>query len=389
MANIYDYLTWRGDLPFNKDPLNEIDSLVFSTLAYGEFETILTPSIGEPSLPLAELDQAYAKVMQEKYKDSDPLGFFGEVPKLLHHAATTKRFAHVRLSGFEKQIDFDQSKQFVAMVVTLRKNLHFLAFRGTDTNLAGWKEDLQMSFMDEVPAQQQAADFANKAFESLEGEFYLGGHSKGGNLAVYAAVKASKEQQDRIIAIYNNDGPGFQSHIVESDAYQRILGNIKTFVPRSSPVGLLLEHGGDYTVVASTQKSILQHDPFSWEVSGPRFVSEDGLSKGVLAINNAIRTWLAQVSMEERAEFVKVFCDLIEATGAKTLEDLTNEKLQSAQAILKAYTHMGKDARTNLKKILDIFFKESRKSIRETILDEIDHLLPKKRPPKSISSEQQ
>lgn len=385
---MYDYLQWRGDLSFSKAPLNEIDSLVFSTLVYGEYEGILPSAIGDSAMTLAELAEAYTNNQSLQEPEADPLGFFGEVTTLLQRAAQTRRFANVRLGGFVKQIDFDGAKQFVAMVVSVRRNLHFLAFRGTDLNLAGWKEDLLMSFMDEVPAQRLAAEFASRAFTTLEGSFILGGHSKGGNLAVYAAVKASPGQQDRIIAIHNHDGPGFQRNIIESDAYQRIVGKAATYVPRSSPVGMLLEHGGEYTVVASTQRSILQHDPFSWEVEGTRFVTQEGMSKGVLAINNAIRAWLDQVSKEQRAEFVQTFCDLIEATGARTLEDLTNEKLQSAHAILKAYTHMDKESRTHLRSILDILFKESTKSIRETILEGIDNLLPKKKPPKAMPPDQ-
>ena len=388
MANIHDYLIWRGDLDFDKDPLHEIDSLLLAILAYGEFDNLLPSAIGAGALSLSELSESYKEAKERRGEDTEPLGFFGEVPKLLHEAARTTRFSKLAVSGFTKQIDFEESMQFVAMIFSIREDLHFISFRGTDTNLAGWKEDLLMSFMDEIPAQQQAVDYTDSAFKNLKGSFILGGHSKGGNLAVYAAVKASLEHQDRIIAIYNHDGPGFQPRIVQSEAYQRIVGKIRTFIPRSSLVGMLLEHGGDYTVVASSQRSLLQHDPFSWEVEGPRFVTEEGMSKGVMAINNAIRTWLDQVTLEERAEFVHGFCDLIEATGAKTLEDLTNEKLQSAHAILKAYTHMGKETRTHLKDILDIFFKESRKSIRETILDEIDNLLPKKRPPKQVQGDQ-
>lgn len=387
MGAIGDYLAWRGDVSFSKDQLNEIDSLVFSILVYGELLSIVPSKIGE-GLPLREVARLHARFLSEQDEEPEPIGFFGEVPKLLQEVAETKRFSKVRLSGFEKQIDFDHSKQFVAMVISLSPRLHVIAFRGTDTNLAGWKEDLLMSFMDEIPAQQQAARFATEVFDALEGEFILTGHSKGGNLAIYAALKAPGEHQARIVAIHNHDGPGFHHDMIMSDSYQRIVSKIKTFIPRSSLVGMLLEHGGEYVVVNSRQKSLLQHDPFSWEVMGPHFMPADGMSKTIVAISEAIRTWLGQVGKEDRAQFVHAFCDLIEATGAQTLEELTSEKLQSVQAVVKAYAHMDKDARAHLKEVLDIFFAESRKSIRDTLRGELGHLFSIKRPTKRQNSDE-
>jgi hypothetical protein len=278
--------------------------------------------------------------------------------------------------------------QFAAMVFSMGKKHHYIAFRGTDTHLIGWQEDLWMSFMDEIPAQRTAAAYAQEIFKDFDGKYYLGGHSKGGNLAVYAAVKASYEQRKRINTIFNHDGPGFQSTFIETEEYQQLIKKIRIFIPKSSIVGILLEHGGDYSVVESKQISILQHDPFSWDIEGSHFVYGEGLSKGVLAIKTAIRSWLAEVPKEERESFVKGFCEIIGATGAKTLEDLTHDKLQSASAILKAYSHMSKESKANLKKTMDIFFKESRKSFKETILEEIDHILPKKRAQKSLQSDE-
>jgi hypothetical protein len=156
------------------------------------------------------------------------------------------------------------------------------------------------------------------------------------------------------------------------------LPKIKTFIPRASIVGLLLEQSGNFKVVESRQISIMQHDPLSWAVKGPRFLYGEGLSKSAIAFSNALRTWMAQVTKEERAVFVESLGDLMESTGVRTLEELTQEKLQSTVAILKAYNHMDKETKANLKKLLELFFKESGKSIREVIKDEIEQLLPKK-----------
>ena len=386
MASLYDYLSWRGDIPFSKSAVNEIDSLLFSILSYGHYDKFFSENDNNEAYKLTEIAQQYHSA-ENGNDNQSKLGFFAEVPELLKQVAASKRFANVRLSRYVNTLDSEKSMQFAAMVFSLGKKHHYIAFRGTDTNLIGWQEDLWMSFMDEIPAQRSAAKYAQEIFNEYEGKFHLGGHSKGGNLAVYAAVKSSFEQQKRITTIFNHDGPGFHSTFIESEDYQQLIKKIRIFIPKSSIVGILLEHGGDYTVVESKQISILQHDPFSWEIEGSHFVYGEGLSKGVLAIKTAVRSWLAEVPKEERESFVKGFCEIIGATGAKTLEDLTHDKLQSVSAILKAYSHMSKESKAKLKKTMDIFFKESRKSFKDTILEEIDHILPKKKAQKSLESD--
>ncbi|WP_422477864.1 Mbeg1-like protein [Pleomorphochaeta sp. DL1XJH-081] len=387
MADLYDYLTWRGDITFGRSPLNEIDNLIFSILAYGKYGKIFQNLPDQESLPLVEVAKEYGRREEAQKEKEKNLGFFAEVPLLLEKAAATRRFAKVRLSRFVDELDQNRTIQFAAMVFSMGKNNHYIAFRGTDTNLVGWKEDLQMSFREEIPAQNSGASYLHQVVSELPGVFAVGGHSKGGNVAVFASVKASTEERTRIQAVYNNDGPGFHPEFIESAPYKEMFSRIYVFIPKSSIVGILLEHGGDYSVIGSKQISILQHDPFSWEIEGPHFRKEEGLAKGTLAMKSAIRSWLATVSKEEREQFVKGFCELIEATGAQTLEDLTNDKLQSAYAILRAYTHMGRQSRANLKKTMDILFKESRKSFAETILEGIDHLLPKKHNQKTIESD--
>jgi hypothetical protein len=379
MAGLYEYLAWRGDITFSKCPLNEIDSLLFSILAYGNYDGMFSNSDEHDWISLKEASVSYESVTKGGKHVDESLGFFAEIPTLLERAGKSRRFANVRLGRFVNTLDTDVATQFAAMVFSLGKTRHFIAFRGTDTHLVGWKEDLRMSFMDEIPAQQLAAKYVDKVMGEMEGSFHLGGHSKGGNLAVYSAVKSSVAHQKRILSIFNHDGPGFQPQFIESDGYVKMVEKIHTFIPKSSIVGILLEHGGDHKAVASTQISILQHDPFSWQVEGSHFVYEEGLAKGVLAIKQAVRSWLSEVSREEKEHFVKAFCELLEATGAYTLEDLNKDKLQAAYSILKAYTHMGRESRANLKKTVDIFFKMSRKSFKETFLEEIDHLLPKKK----------
>jgi hypothetical protein len=358
MADIYEYLKWRGDLSFARSTVNPIDTLIFSILSYLDFP--------KEEQTIAHLAKEFEKNPPSE-EQPERLGFFAEIPHLLDVLAQTKRYATVRVHHFAEALDQQESIQFASVVFTVQKQLHVVAFRGTDTHLVGWKEDLLMSFMEEVPAQKKAATFLQRISGELEGKFILTGHSKGGNLAVYAGVQLPQSEQKRVSAIYNHDGPGFHPRVIKSEAYQRMIKVMHTYIPQSSIVGILLEHGGNFSPIASSQVSILQHDPFSWKIEGTHFMVSESLSKGVLALKEAIRSWLNQVSPEERSAFVEAFCELISATGAETLEDLSRDKLQSAYAILRAYTHMSKESRRHLKKSMDLLFEESRKSFAEKI----------------------
>ena len=231
-----------------------------------------------------------------------------------------------------------------------------------------------MSFMDEVHAQKQAVIYVNKICPNLSGKFYFGGHSKGGNLAVYAAIHADEKVRDGIVAIYNNDGPGFLPNTIQSEEYQSMLEKITTMIPKSSVVGMLLEHEEEYKVVNSNETGIMQHDAFSWEVKGTGFVYEECLTKNSLILNSTVRAWLGQLSVEERKFFVKVLFDIIKGTGAKTIGELSKEKLLAANVMIKAYKNMDELTQSHLKKTIELFFVESQKTLRNSINEDIDTL---------------
>lgn len=266
MQTIFDYLEWRGDLSFARDRFNEVDNLILSVLAYSEFDGIVDPQeSGRDSISLLKAAEQFGAKM-DRPSSVDHNRFFKQIPNFLSKAAQTTRFGEIQLSSYENQVNFEQSKQFSAVVFSLNSEQHFIAFRGTDDTLIGWQEDLLMSFMEEVPAQKQAVIYMNRIFSNLAGNFYLGGHSKGGNVAVYAATHATETNQKRITGIYNNDGPGFRANILKNEGYQNILNKISTIIPKSSIVGMLLEHKGEYKVVGSSEPGIMQHNPFTWEL---------------------------------------------------------------------------------------------------------------------------
>ena len=379
MQNIFDYLTWRGDLSFDRDEFNEVDNLIFSVLAYLKFEKIFPGETNGKPRPLNQAAQWFKETVPEATsKERRP--FFKYIQQLLNKAAHSQRFRSIQLSNYVNHVDYEKSKQFSAIVFSINDRRHFIAFRGTDNTLAGWKEDFYMSFLDEVPAQKQAVIYMNQVMSRLAGKFYLGGHSKGGNLAVYAAAHATRAERERILAIYNNDGPGFQTRVTQSLGYQSILAKTSTLIPKSSVVGMLLEHGEEYRVVGSSATGLLQHDAFSWQVAGKCFVDEQGLSSSSLAFNKALRAWLDQIPMQQRAEFVDAMFAIIQSSGARTITDLTKEKWAATDAMIKTYRNMDGETQVQLKKTIELFFAESEKILKSSISTGIDSFISKRFP---------
>ena len=374
MPNILDYLDWRGDLEFQRDPLNEVDNLVFSVLSYMDFAGAV-PTIDEAgSVSLADAAEAI-KQMPDQITAPITSTFFSRLPVLLEKCADSERFRDVRLSHYINRVSFEEAEQFSALVFSIDDTTHFVAFSGTDDTLVGWKEDLQMSFREVVPAQRSAVEYLELVMSHLPGVFYLGGHSKGGNLAVFSAANLPADLQPSILLMYNNDGPGFQRAIIESPGYQRIANRIITFLPQSSVVGMLLNQSGLYQVVESDESGFMQHNAFSWEVVGRNFMYQEGLSASSIKFNTVLREWLDTVPFEEREEFINVLFTILEATGARTLKEFTQDKLANAKTMIAGFKQLEPETQAHLKNLLETFFSEIQKTLRSSITESISGLI--------------
>jgi len=374
MANIFDYLEWRGDLNFGRDGFNEVDNLILSVLAYVEYEGVVSGEIDGQRTTLSKVAEYYQnhRFTSPAFYDNP---FFKKIPDLLQKTAATPRFHDIELSGYVNRIDDENSNQFSALVFSIDAGYSYISFRGTDDTIAGWKEDFEMSFMDEIPSQKQAAEYINAVCPKLEGGFYLGGHSKGGNLAVYAATQVVDKIRHRIKGIFNNDGPGFQADVIQGEGYQGMLDRINTYVPKSSVVGMLLEHGEEYKVVKSSGLGIMQHNALNWEVKGPGFVYEDELTRNSRDTDKALRACLSNLSIEQRSDFIDALFDIVQATGAHTLSELSKEKLNAIDTMVKTFKNMDPSSQAILKRTIDMFFKERQKLFIKSIGDGFDSLL--------------
>ncbi|WP_409969455.1 DUF2974 domain-containing protein [Bengtsoniella intestinalis] len=363
MANIINYLDWRGDLTLAQAPFNEVDSLVLSELVYLDFQGIVSGMDGGDTITIAQAAQAFQKSERGTY-----LGIFvpTQAPLLLEKMGQSARFGHMELSHFVDYIDNEHSLQFAAMTIHTGDGAMFIAYRGTDDSLAGWKEDFLISCMPEIPAQKSALLYAKTVTTQIpRKKIRLGGHSKGGNLAVYAATFVPYKMQHRILHVYSNDGPGFHHAIFDLPQHQRLEGRISTFVPASSVVGIFMQHEEDYTVIKSNQLGFLQHDGFSWEVLGSEFIHLEELSKGGQYFDQAMQSWLDALSITQREQFIESLFHILTASGAQTLGDMRTDAHKTALAMVRATVDMDKPTRDALLHAVGLLFRTNLQVRRE------------------------
>lgn len=358
MANFMDYLSWRGDLTMQQSPLNEVDGVILARFSYAPFECAAdafseeNPTIGSVCAKLLAVEDLKSRLTQE------------DDWALLQTLMQCPRFRSLRLLAHENKLDLESQTQFSAVTVQISDDQYYIAFRGTDRTLVGWKEDFNMSFVHPVPAQTLAVEYFTAIANTVCGELFLGGHSKGGNLAVYASAFCPADIQPRIRAVYNFDGPGFDACVLDTASYQAVCSRVHTFVPQSSIVGMLLEHEETYSIVHSTQKTgIWQHDIYSWQLMCNQFTCLDTVTNSSRFINSALKAWLTEMDRAKREKFVDTCYALLRSTNAQTLDDLGDRWFACAKTILKAARHLDESDRKIVSEALRTLMKCAKNEI--------------------------
>jgi len=320
MANVFDYLKWRGDLSFSQSPPNEVDALIFSGLAYIEYggQTQLLPEIPVKLKDAAEDFFALPdhECRSRVQKDQE----------LLAAAVVTPRFGNCQICMYRDQLIPEQETQFAAMTFLLDDGSMFITFRGTDNSLVGWKEDFNMTFQQTIPAQRLALNYVREMALEHQRPIHMGGHSKGGNLAVFAAARSSPMIQQRIEQVFNHDGPGFTKYLMGDPGYLAMVPKIRTYIPQSSIIGMLLEHEEPYTVIRSKSVGLLQHDLYTWDVLGKAFLTVEEITEGSQFMDATIKEWFAGMTNQERNQLVDVMFTLLGSGGADSVQELLHPK---------------------------------------------------------------
>ena len=328
--NILDYIDWRGDLTFEQDGFNEVDNLIFSELAYVDMRGIV-PEDGSRALTIEQVYKEYkAAGIDQSLMMNDPM-------PVLEKAARSARFKDITVKWYVDKIDTEQQLQFAAVTFIISDKLAYIAFRGTDNTIVGWREDFNISFLSETPGQTEAVAYVNRIAGLISCDLIVGGHSKGGNFAVYACAFCDKEISDkRVIKIYTNDGPGFINEVAESENYLSILPKTIKISPDSSPVGLFYSSKEERKVIKSDSKGFMQHNPYKWHVLGAEFESADARTDPFM--NKTISSWLNTMTDSNKKILVDYIFDSLEASGVTTFNELADNKWTSFNSIFKALT---------------------------------------------------
>ncbi len=354
MADLFDYLAWRGDLTLRQSTFNEIDGMILSRFAYVPFECFTQP-LPKRFISIRDLSaQAMADTnlkVGEHWRQRDN--------ELLPALAASGRFGALEVGFHGNVLDDVLQTQFSAVTVRLDEDLCAIVFRGTDSTVIGWKEDMNMSFRCPVPGQKLAADYVDRIWEKVGGRLILCGHSKGGNLAVYAGAFCGRDVQDKIDAVYNYDGPGFYDNIIDTDGYQAIRERIHTYVPQSSVVGMLMGHPEGHTVVHSTESGLSQHDIYSWEVLGAGFVALETVTGSSRFVDATIKDWTKDMTPEQFEGFVDTVYTVLTDTRMSTMHEMKENWMGAAWSMVKSVAGMDEKMRAAAYEALKMLAKSA------------------------------
>lgn len=360
---LFDYLKWRNDVSLRAAPFNEIDNVLLSYLAYADFGELLQEEKRHVSIETC-LKRFCEKHDMAEVRESKH--FIERAPLLLEEMVRGARFRGTKVAHFREVFDKEKVQQFAALVFLLPDGTRYVSFRGTDLSITGWKEDFLMSFTAETEGAKEAVSYLNEVAACVEGDLILGGHSKGGNFAMFAAAFCDDAVKERILKVYNNDGPGFREEIVRSAAYRELLPKIINIVPQTSIIGRLLSNEAAHTVVKSTAAGIFQHDVTTWEVTKDKFVraEPDAFSDFV---EKSLGTWLETMDDEARKSLVETVFSMIEMTEAETFVEFGENLFKNTGLIIKGFGKLPKEKRSELTAALGGLAEAG----RATVLDKI------------------
>ena len=329
MGTIRDYIKWRGDLEFDRDGFNTIDNLILSVVSYVEMDGFFR-DFSKP-VNIGDICDIFfrEKYDEKRYRQGSVLH---DAPLILREIADTPRFRNIRVRNYLSLNDTERVLQFAAMEFMLPDGTSYVAYRGTDDTLVGWKEDFFLAIR-ETEAEKEAVSYLNRIAAGRDRPLRLGGHSKGGHLAVYAGAECKEKYRDRIISIYSNDGPGFKKDVAESDSVRNVIPKLVSIIPEESIVGLLMNPVIDPVIVKSTAKYAYQHNPASWCLEGTELEKVEKTGKASAIATKLIKENIGRMSPEELDLFVEDLFAVFEASGARTVSGLKKGGLKSLRAM--------------------------------------------------------
>lgn len=351
MKNMLDYIKEFGHVSFEERAFSEIDALVLTELEYLPLEKVVpSDENGENFVTVKEIAEYMQEHKQELF-DENPMMITQERHEVSQVIADAPRFQSLKFFGVVSVWDKDTTKQFAAVTVEVEPSVRLVVFRGTDETLIGWKEDFLMTYSPLVAAQTDAKEYLAKQASLFDGDLMVSGHSKGGNLAIYAAATQEEDVQLRIVDIFCFDSPGLYRSVLETKGYQNIVPLAMRYIPQDSLVGLMLESEVPYVIVKSNATGAMQHSAMTWEIEDGQFIKMEKLTKNSQLNDQTLKKWTESVSDEELELFWNVFFELLFTVGIDTINDLYGQFMHYVQEFLKAAGEMDEEKREVLTRV--------------------------------------
>ena len=358
MANILDYVDWRGDIPFKCSPVNYIDAMILSQI-------VLQDLSGCVSARGCSMKRCAKKYFSTRPKDNE-IGKIipREINDLFKKIADSVRFSGLIVKNYVSDIDEEAEIQFSAMTVDAAEiKTRFVVFSGTDDTIVGWRENFNLIYKTPTGAQTESVKYLDAAAKGFNGEVIVLGHSKGGHLSVYSTVNCGADTYARISKAINFDGPGIPDGQIEAEKFACRKKKIVTILPQSSIIGRLFEHGEEFIIAHSVKYGLFQHDLFSWEVLGTAIKADDDFTENGYGVDEGLRSILSGMSEKERESFVNGFFGILSSTSCTTLTELFGNGPKVLKAFLWAESEDKKAVNQALLKIL------ANKHIRKCFMD--------------------
>ena len=357
MGNLITYVQQYGAQTFEDKSLTDVDVLVLTEIAYLPFDEIVPKSFDiTEAISLEQLGKEF-ETIKEKEHENNPFMITSERIELLEVVSKSQRYKEIKVFGFMNDIDDERTKQFAAVCYQWEEENRWIIFRGTDETLIGWKEDFMMTYSDLIPAQTDAIEYLKKQAETFSGTLNVSGHSKGGNLSLYASTMQDEAIQNRIEQIYCWDSPGVHRSILGTEGYQRVVSKAKRYIPQDSIVGLMLESQVPYHIIESQGSGISQHSALMWNIEEDHFVELTELTRNSQLTDQTFKQWTEVVSDEDLKLFFDTFFDLIFEMGVETVNDVYYNFRMYMQKIFEKAYQMDPEKREVLLRVGHLLFQ--------------------------------
>ena len=362
--NIIGFVKRFGDKSFKEMPFNEVDALIFSELSYINFDLAITDHKFHPfsRIHIKDKKAFYTGSVDASYNE-----------KLVNLMMKSKRYKSLRIGFCKSCRDEKDFTQFFAFTILFPDKTGFISMRGTDTSLLGWREDFTIMYQDDMPSQEMAADYVNQVSKHFDANFYIGGHSKGGNLAIYAALHLNEKVEDRLIRVYSFDGPGFKIQGLFKKKEDR-LEKFTKIIPQSSIVGVLFSNETDVKIIKSGSVMIAQHIPLIWHVKNNDFIYVNKRTLSSRYLETTINAWINSLEDEERQRFTEIVFGELDKLDPQDFISFFKKILFKFKPIYEAYLALDMDDKKLLFKVYfklvrNMILPEKKKQIETTIKD--------------------